>query len=165
MTRGTAIHTVAATFAREGAAAARLLVKELPQSQKGYGNAVLGWFASEEPEVISSELVVASAKHLFAGTTDLLAKRRADGGDKIILSDYKTGKAIYNEAKLQVSAYRLAYEEMTGTQIDGTSVIRLGYDGGWEEVECDADPGIFLSMLDVYNSGILDFKGDIRRAS
>jgi hypothetical protein len=53
------------------------------------------------PEFIASEVTVWNRAEKYAGTLDWIAKI----GDKVVLGDVKTGKAIYAEIALQLCAY------------------------------------------------------------
>jgi len=65
-----------------------------------------------EIEPIASEMKVYSIEHEYAGTMDLLARVKWEGKRVIALCDYKSGKAVYDEAHLQNSAYIMACREM-----------------------------------------------------
>lgn len=69
---------------------------------------VLEFLFDFEPEVIWSEATVYSRKHEFAGTADLIA--RIGIGDSVLpaVIDIKTGKSIYNEVAMQLTAYARA---------------------------------------------------------
>jgi hypothetical protein len=64
------------------------------------------WYKEAKPEVISTETVVFSDIHGYAGTVDLIC--RIDGVPYII--DFKTSKQVWKEYELQISAYRMALE-------------------------------------------------------
>jgi hypothetical protein len=75
------------------------------------------WRQTVELEPIYIEQAVYSKRHQFAGTLDLVARlnlkdEHRDYGRVIAVIDWKTGKAIYPEAKLQNAAYSWAYCEM-----------------------------------------------------
>ena len=86
------------------------------------------WFKETKPEIISSEIVLFSEKHGYAGTVDFIC--RIDG--KLYIVDFKTGQNIWPEYELQVSAYKEALKE---TKIDaikegeevGLAILRVGY--------------------------------------
>lgn len=70
------------------------------------------------PQWETAELVVANPDDGWAGTADWWAT--LDGhGPAIVLGDWKTGKGVYAEAALQLSAYRRA---TVGWLKDGTEV-------------------------------------------
>jgi len=67
------------------------------------------WYNEVKPEIIKNEFIVYSEKHNIAGTVDLLCKI----GDDIWVIDFKTGKAVYMEYEMQLSAYKTCVNEMT----------------------------------------------------
>jgi hypothetical protein len=97
----------------------------------------------------------------FAGTTDLIA-RRDDGW---VIADFKTSKAIYDEAALQLSALSGCYTLADGSAVpwrdaDGNLiaqpelvVVRIGTDGWEEKVVADpfASMVAFFGLLDAWN--------------
>ena len=72
-----------------------------------------------------TEQVVYSKKYEYAGTLDLLAWIVKDGERRLMLGDYKTGKAIYPESMCQLSCYAYALAEMGLETPDICMVIRL----------------------------------------
>lgn len=67
------------------------------------------WRETAKLEPVRIEQVVWSDIYGFAGTMDLHARIL---GDCMVIADWKTGKAVYPEARMQVAAYRQAYIEM-----------------------------------------------------
>jgi hypothetical protein len=72
------------------------------------------WQAGVKLRPLAIEQVVWSTTHRYAGTLDFLAEITLPGhaGAVPAVVDIKTGKAIYGEARLQVSAYSAALREM-----------------------------------------------------
>jgi predicted RecB family nuclease len=72
------------------------------------------WQASVKLRPLAIEQVVWSTTHRFAGTLDFLAEITLPGhaAPVYVVGDIKTGKAIYDEARLQVAAYVAALREM-----------------------------------------------------
>jgi hypothetical protein len=72
------------------------------------------WQASVKLQPLALEQVVWSTTYRYAGTLDFLAEITLPGqsGPVPVVGDIKTGKAIYGEALLQVSAYVAALREM-----------------------------------------------------
>lgn len=71
-----------------------------------------------------------------------------------VIGDWKTGKGIYQEYWLQLSAYAMAFKELTGIQVDGAFIARMR-DGRlqvkektWEELE--ELFSIFLNAINIY---------------
>jgi CRISPR/Cas system-associated exonuclease Cas4 (RecB family) len=81
------------------------------------------WYDTFKPTKMSTEQMVASKKYKYAGTLDLVCNL----GGKRVLVDFKTNKSsIYFTNKLQVMAYKQAYEETSGEKIDECYILRLG---------------------------------------
>ncbi len=79
-------------------------------------------FLAQNPiEMVMSEQTVWSEKHEYAGTLDMLAT--FDG--KLTVVDWKTSKAIYPEARLQVAAYAIAVDEMGHGPVEEGLILRL----------------------------------------
>lgn len=70
-------------------------------------NGFIDWYDSNEVEFLESERIVYSKKYNYVGTFDALAKVNKE----LTIIDFKTGKAIYPEFWLQLSAYHTAYNE------------------------------------------------------
>lgn len=85
----------------------------------------IDWLVEEGLDPISTERLIYSKKHSYCGMVDLIALRR----DQLVLVDWKTSKAIYEEYELQVGAYVAGYEEETGERIEEAQVVRLDKTG------------------------------------
>jgi hypothetical protein len=88
-------------------------------------NAFLDWVTTHEVKFIHSEKMVYSKAHGYVGITDAVAYFNG----KLLLIDYKTGKAIYNEALYQVAGYRGAYEEENGL-LEGAMILHFDKETG-----------------------------------
>jgi hypothetical protein len=98
-------------------------LSEYPTKAKKALMAFNDWFYTVNPTNMVTEQMVASKEYKYAGTLDLVCNI----GDKRVLIDFKTNKSsIYFSNKLQVQAYRQAYEETTGDKIDECWILRLG---------------------------------------
>jgi hypothetical protein len=85
------------------------------------------WSVAANFRPLLCEQAVFSKKYQYAGTMDLMAEMRdADGKMIKVIVDWKTGKAIYDEALLQNTAYIQALIEMEHAQapINGL-IVRL----------------------------------------
>jgi hypothetical protein len=110
----------------------------------------------KRPKFLINEGTVWSEKHLYAGTFDWIAEI----GGKVILGDSKTGKGIYPEVGLQVSA--LAHGDYIlhpdGRQeelpaIDGLAVLHVR-PRSWKLVEIthsEENFSAFLACRELYN--------------
>lgn len=88
---------------------------------------------------IATEFKICSLEDKFAGTCDgrCLADSCKDPKccpqefkDQLCIIDWKTSNQLNIEYKLQVAAYRKAFEEETGQKIDHAFIIRLGKTDG-----------------------------------
>jgi RecB family exonuclease len=87
----------------------------------------------------------------YAGTADLIARV----GPKTFVIDYKTGKAVYPEARLQVEAYRQCTMLILkdGTRIsmypmaEAGAVVLFKDDGTFSWTETTADHTAFLAAM------------------
>ena len=75
-----------------------------------------------EPEIIWSESTVYSRTHEYAGTADLIARVKIGRSTLRAVIDVKTGKSIYNEVAMQLTAYGRA--DFVGLD-DGTEELLL----------------------------------------
>lgn len=123
-TRGTTIHSIVEAYKESGAE-----IKPEDAKYAGYAQAFHKWVKDNNMEVIDHEKTVISKKYGFAGTTDMIVRNRQTG--EVWVCDVKTGKDIYQEAFLQVSAYKQALIE-NGTQIDKAGVILLQESGTYK---------------------------------
>lgn len=80
------------------------------------------WYGTSGLTIQITETTVYSEVHKFGGTVDAVAER--DG--KLVVMDWKTSSGIYPEMALQVGAYTLALEEMTGSVVSEAWVVRFG---------------------------------------
>ena len=73
------------------------------------------WCKGTQLEIIDCEVKVISEAHRYGGTLDFIGK--LDG--KLVLGDFKTSNSVWPEMLCQLAAYAKAYEETTGSRIDG----------------------------------------------
>jgi CRISPR/Cas system-associated exonuclease Cas4 (RecB family) len=98
---------------------------------------------------IQSEQTVHSKKYGYAGTLDGIG----EVNKKLVLLDVKTSSRIYDTYQLQLEAYRLAYEEMTGKKIKQLYIINLKKNGGVILKQYKPNNKVFkvfLSALEIY---------------
>ena len=125
----------------------RPLVPTTEQEQNGV-KGFTRWLKENRVEPIAIECRIVSEKYHYAGTTDLHA--RING--KIGVLDFKSGKAIYDEAWYQTEGYTLALEEAgTNQPPQSKHIIRLGKETGeFEAVErsiSEVDRAPFLAAV------------------
>ena len=126
-------------------------VDDLSPDAEPYKPAADAWLASQDWEVVATELTVFHPT--YAGTGDLWCRV----GGKMTILDFKTSKAIYPEAALQLSALWGAYRTADGKSAPHVGedtdliVVRIGEDG-FEEKKV-ADPNLsFQAFLALRNA-------------
>jgi len=139
----------------------RLEPEELSDDAVPYKAAADDWFDRVGASFEDVQTEVTLFHPSYAGTTDLIGI--LDGAACIV--DFKTSKAIYDEAALQLSALAGCYTDAEGKPLpwrnpDGTLfemprliVVRIGTDG-WEEKEvADADFAMtaFFGLLEAWH--------------
>lgn len=119
--RGSTIHSIVEAYKETGE-----IIDKIPEDYKGYAQAFYDFMNSFDIDVLEQEKSIFSDKHMIAGTLDMFAKIK----DKQYIIDVKTGKDIYNEAGLQLSAYAEIMRE-NGFVVDDIAVLLLetGKDG------------------------------------
>ena len=119
-------------------------VKNLPQRPliESSIQKYLAWEKQNIGELVAAESLVASPTYTFCGKFDLLSRRNG----KLILSDYKTSKAIFLEHKIQLAAYRLAISEWMGMRVDGIEILRFGKNGDEFETELIDNPKVLSDL-------------------
>lgn len=134
---------------------------ELSDDAKPYKAAADDWLQNSgfEPDEVWTELTVFHPA--YAGTVDFVGKVN----DVWVIGDFKTSKAIYPEAALQLSALANCYTQADGTpvpwrdadgNIDGKLelvVVRIGADKFEEKTVRDplACTSTFMALLDVWH--------------
>lgn len=123
--------------------------------QQPYVESFLKFIQDYNPVFLETESTVFSRQHGYAGTMDAMAQI----GDKRYVIDYKTGKAVWPEAALQISAYR--YADFLGRPdgredglppCDGGLVLHIR-PRGYEIIPVDTSTAVFdtfLSALDLF---------------
>jgi len=117
-----------------------------------YRDAAEAWLDDWQPEVIATERTVFGPD--YAGTGDLWCMR--DG--KVTIVDFKTSKAIYKEAALQIAALWAAPVQADGTVDPAPDdaegwVVRIGEDGyeARQVVDLSANYEVFRSLIDAWH--------------
>jgi hypothetical protein len=115
------------------------------------------WRKSVNLVPIWSEQVVYHPIERYAGTMDLFAMANLRGKAERGIVDFKTSKAIYPEALIQVAAYAKAVEAMGHGAVDVAWIVRLPKaqnDPGFEVVTIEGLEDlyqVFLNLKAVYN--------------
>lgn len=110
----------------------------------------LEWWKDRHIEPILVEEPLVSDIHGFGGTPDLLAK--INGNNHLI--DFKTGSGIFDEALIQVIAYKRLLVE-NGYQVDKVRILRIprSEDDEFEDRRVGKHEiawRVFLDCLDIY---------------
>jgi hypothetical protein len=71
-------------------------------------NQFLEWQEQSRIEIVATERAYVSEKHQFGGTVDAIGR---DGKGRIVLLDWKTSNAVYQDYLIQLAAYALLLEE------------------------------------------------------
>lgn len=122
--RGTTVHSIVEAWkTTEGH------IDTIPEAFRGYAQAFYDWTIENHITLKEHERTVISKKHGYAGTLDLLVG--VNGSGKTWLIDIKTGKDIYPEAFLQLSAYKQALSE-EGIEVDEIAVLLLRENGKYK---------------------------------
>ena len=123
-------------------------LKPLERKWVGYFNE---WRNEHISSFITTERPIHSVKERYAGTLDSIVTLK---DKRIALLDYKTSKYIYDTHELQCCAYIKAYEEMVGTHIDTSFILRFDKNSGLlqvkEIVNIDAQYEVFLHALKLW---------------
>lgn len=117
-----------------------------------YNRAIATWWSHNFPRVHSSELKLWSLEHGFMGTTDLLWY---DNEGLLHCTDLKTRKAggsVYDSDLIQGGAYKIAFEEMYGQEVDVVDVLLAREDGSYQCTPSTYAPDLFLMLLSTYNA-------------
>lgn len=129
--RGIAVHDEAEALVLEQAhEAGRLIIAgaELtpwPAGLEGYQHAFTSWLTDFQPRFEATEATVFNRQQAYAGTLDCLAWVRLDPDrpeEMLLIVDYKSGRAIYPDVALQLSAY--ARSEFIGLP-DGVTALPM----------------------------------------
>lgn len=139
MFRGTTVHKMVEDYSGKK-------ITSADKDLQGYYDAYHDWSQATDFEIIEHERTVTSHKHKFAGTLDILAKSKS--GETYII-DIKTGKDIYPETSLQLSAYKQGLKE-DGIKIDKLAVLLLKEDGNYKFEIVPYALKAFLSAKDLY---------------
>jgi hypothetical protein len=125
----------------------------VPPLARGYLDAFDLFVAEWEPEFEAAEFTVYSRGEWYAGTGDWLARFRRAPQFGRVLGDSKTGRDVYPEVALQLSAYRNGEfigmpdgTEAPMPSVDTCMVLHLRADGTYSLVPVDAGPEAFRAF-------------------
>lgn len=84
------------------------------------------WCREERPVFLKNEYTVWSARHRYAGTTDIKCLLKSTGYKVVHVVDVKTSPHIYTPMILQVSAYKHADDTLPKRGVK-LGILQLGY--------------------------------------
>jgi molybdopterin converting factor small subunit len=123
MGRGTTVHAIVENYVHE-----QDYVDQASEEFRPYAQAFYNWVKDHDIEILEHEKTLLSKKYGYAGTLDLLVKFRNSG--RIMIIDVKTGKDIYEDYFLQLSAYKQALLEQDGIDAEmGILLLATGANG------------------------------------
>lgn len=125
--RGTAVHGAIETYIKYG-------IYDVDPDHRGYMDGFIGWWHTQCPEPVGSEVRVYHELYRYAGTVDLLCM--LDG--KLMMVDFKTtSKLSEKNVRVQLEAYAQALRSH-GVSIERKAALHLMKDGKWKLVEFEA---------------------------
>ena len=89
--------------------------------------AYLAWEGSARVKYLATEVPLISNTHRFGGTIDCVA---SIGDDEVVILDWKSAKALYQDNLLQVAAYALMWEECRKQPVSVAHICRFSKTGG-----------------------------------
>jgi hypothetical protein len=139
--RGTTVHSIVEAYKVK-----QTVIDKTIEDYQGYADAFHKWVSDNTMEILENEKTVISKTHGFAGTLDLTARKNGD----LWIIDAKTGKDIYLEAHLQLSAYKHALIEDYGVEVDRMGIVLLREDGTYKFEEATDNFEIFLAAKKIW---------------
>lgn len=118
-------------------------ISVLPDTFVGYALAYRAFLEEYGFEDISKEETLASKKYGFAGTYDRFGRLKSG---KNALIDIKTGKDLYPEVYLQLSAYKQLLIENKNVQVDEIGGLLLRSDGTFKYEPGEDVLPVFLGL-------------------
>lgn len=80
------------------------------------------WHEQTRIEIFTTEQPYVSEKHQFGGTIDAVGK---DAKGRVVLVDWKTSNAVYQDYLVQLAAYAILLEECTEWRPQGFHLLRV----------------------------------------
>lgn len=159
--RGTAVHDEAELLVlRHAREQSRLYLEHeeiapWPEELSGYQASFVAWVEDFHPEFLAAEATVFNRAQAFGGTLDAICRiHLPDGSSLVVIIDYKSGKAIYDEVALQLAAYARAEfigapdgrTELPMPAVDAGAVLHLRPDGTYQFRLVRIDDPIFAAF-------------------
>jgi hypothetical protein len=150
--RGIRAHTLMLEALARGGAVPDLA--DLPEDERGYGQAVFRWWQKRKPEPINVEQIVLSKEHGYAGRFDLRCNITGTlqpcSGTGIV--DLKTGKGVYRADHIQLCGYDIAARECGIGAQHWLMLLHVRPDGSYAEHYCAAEEWHFMLALASYQA-------------
>jgi len=155
--RGSTIHSLAEALDAGG----EVDVTAVPTQFQGYVHALIRFERDMKPLTLHTEATVFNTQYRYAGTLD----RTCELGARTVLLERKTTKYVYDEAIMQVAAYRhcdllltkdVPPERLPLPKIEAAAILLLREDGTYlfQEIRADEeDLKDFLGALRLYRRG------------
>jgi len=121
---------------------------EIPAKYADAVSAVLSWLqrgGSDGPYIVEdTEVSVFHPELLIGGQIDCVVRC----GNRVIIIDWKSGKDIYPNHAMQIAAYAMAYEAMTGEVVSEAWIVKSGRHGFDAQQVADLAPAqkAFIAM-------------------
>jgi hypothetical protein len=141
--RGSAVHSIVEAWKNTAK-----VIPNVPEPYKPYAQAFYNYVSDNDLKLEEHEKTVVSKTHGFAGTLDLIVQQNK--GEGLWIIDIKTGKDIYKEAHIQLSAYKHALNEDYGMDIKRTGVLLLQETGNYKFEETADCFDAFLACLELW---------------
>ena len=104
---------------------------DFPEEQRGYIQAVCGWWLADQPEPVDQEFIVAHPDLDYAGRVDLLVEIK---GEKWLV-DLKTSNKLSPKFHQQMGLYAMAMDACGIGRPDRLALLHALPDGEWLFVE------------------------------
>ena len=118
---GTLAHIMIEEFIKGGAVKLdEYNPSEISQAKTAYYG-FYNWFANNNITFHETELKLVSEEYQFGGTFDAICEVNG----KLVICDWKTSNAVYDEFLIQLGAYRQLIQENLGYDIRGAILLRL----------------------------------------
>ena len=135
--RGTTVHSIVENYKHT-----KEYLETIPEKYKGYATAFYNWVKDNDIEIMEHERTIWSQVYQYAGTLDMLVRNKQSG--RVFIIDVKTGKDIYPESFLQLSAYEQGLKE-ENFKVDSLAVLLLKENGKSKFGEGKSDLEAFLA--------------------
>ncbi len=148
MSRGTTVHKIVENYVHE-----QNYIDQASIEYRPYAQAFYNFITDFQVELIEHEKTLVSKTYGYAGTLDLLARFKNSG--RTFILDVKTGKDVYEDYFLQLSAYKQALFENEGIDANmGIILLSTGQDdkptGNYKFVEANNCFDVFLATKHIW---------------